>query len=59
MKLLKPAYERYGFEPKVDETHLQNFVRKNVLKYACAWGHKGCIAIARTAYDRLVQRNSS
>ena len=57
MKLLNRVYEHLGFHQKPKHTALDITNRRSVIKYACKFGNKECIADARAEYDRYLNGN--
>lgn len=55
LNLLNKVYDHLGFRPKKSDTRLDVYTRNYVLKYACKFGHKQCIADARTEFDHSMR----
>jgi len=50
--LLENQYERVKFEEKDGESIPERFHRINVLRWACAVGHSGCINKAKELFSQ-------
>lgn len=57
LKLVNRVYQHVGFHQKPYHTALDISNRYNVVKYACKFGNKQCIADARVEYDRYLKGN--
>jgi len=50
LSLIKPIYNKLGFNTNPSDTHLQTLLRKIAVKWACSMGHKECIKFASNKF---------
>ena len=44
MKLIKPLYERLGFDERATDSHVDHDTRNSLISWACEMGHPDCLS---------------
>lgn len=57
--LIDNVYNEIGFQPETKYTSSTVYNRKNILNYACQYGHQKCIDSAKAEFDKLKTGNYS
>lgn len=57
--LIDNVYSKIGFDTEIKTMNSTVYDSKKMLKYACQYGHKGCVDRAKKEFDKLKSGNYS